>query len=202
MKRGTLALVVPAAAVVAMSLAACSPMHTGAAATVGSTRISVADLNAALHQDLTASGSTADHTTALVQASLTTLIDNDLLVDGAKAKGITVSETEIQSVLATQRQTNGTDEATAKANGIPFANLHQVVHQAVLIDKLEAAVGNGATNQSVLGQLLSVYLAKVATQEGVSVNPRYGVWQPANLKVVDGDAFTSPQSPAASSPAG
>jgi SurA N-terminal domain len=205
-KRGTLALVVPAA-VVAMCLGACSPMHTGAAATVGSTRISVTDLNAAVQHDLTAtdatsSGSSAapDRTTAAVQASLTTLIDDDLLADAATAKGITVSETDIQSVLATQRQTNGTDEATAKANGIPFADLHQVVHQAVLIDKLEAAVGKGATDQTVLGQLLQVYLASIAKQQGVSVNPRYGVWQASKLSVGDGDPFTSSQSPAASSP--
>lgn len=205
MKRGTLALVVPAGAVVALCLGACSPMHTGAAATVGSTRISVTDLNAAVQHDLATTDATSsaplDRTAAAVQASLTTLIDDDLLADAAKAKGITVSETEIQSVLATQRQTNGTDEATAKANGIPFADLHEVVHQAVLINKLETAVGKGATDQTVLGQLLSIYLASIAKEQGVSVSPRYGVWQPANLKVVDGDAFTSSQSPAASSPA-
>jgi hypothetical protein len=208
-KRGRLALVVPVGVVAALCVGACSPMHTGAAATVGSTRISVTDLNAALRHDLATSGASASgssaapaRTTAAVQASLTTLIDDDLLADGAKAKGVTVSETEIQSVLATQRQTNGTDEATAKANGIPFADLHAVVHQAVLIDKLEAAVGKGATDQTVLGQLLSVYLVAIAKQQGVSVNPRYGVWQAANLKVVDGSPFTSAQSPAASSPAG
>lgn len=205
MKRGTLGLVVPAA-VAAMCLVACSPMHTGAAATVGSTRISVAELNAAVQHDLAGTDATSSappaRTTAAVQLSLTTLIDDELLVDAAKVKGVTVSETDIQSVLATQRKTNGTDEATAKANGIPFADLHQVAHQAVLIDKLEAAVGKGSTDRTVLGQLLSIYLVSIAKDQGVSVNPRYGVWQGANLKVVDGDAFTSLQSPAASSPAG
>jgi hypothetical protein len=202
-KRGTLGLVVPAA-VVAMCVVACSPMHTGAAATVGSTRISVADLNAAVQHDQAASASSAPpaRTTAAVQASLNTLIQNDLLADAARAKGVTVSEAEIQSVLATQRQKNVTDEATAKVNGIAFADLHEVVRRVVLINKLEAAVGKGAADQSALGQLLFAYLGTIAKEQGVSVNPRYGVWQPAKLLVVDGDAFTSLQSPAASSPAG
>lgn len=200
-KRGTLGLLVPAA-VVAMCVGACSPMHTGAAATVGSTRISVADLNAAVKQSVTVSGTTAAHTTAEVQTSLTNLIDTDLLAAAAKAKGITVSETDIQSVLAVQRQTNGTDEGTAKANGIAFADLHRVAYRSVLIDKLEAAVGQGSTDTTVLQKLLSIYLVQVAKDQGVSVNPRYGVWQADHLSVVDGDAFTSVQSPAASSPAG
>ena len=201
MKRGTLGLVVPAV-VVAICVVACSPMHTGAAATVGSTRISVAALNAAVKQSLTVSGSTADHTTTDVQASLTSLIDARLLDDAAKAKGVTASETDIQSVLTSQRQTNGTDEATAKANGIPFADLHDVVQRDVLINKLEAVVGNGATDQTAARQALLTYLATISKQLGVSVNPRYGVWKIDKLAVGDGDAFTSLQSPAPSAPAG
>ena len=179
-------------------------MHPGAAATVGSARISVSELNAAVTRDTSTSTGQLTGSTrgAAVQSSLATLIDNELLNDAAKAKGVTVSETDIQSVLANQRQTNGTDEGTAKANGIPLAQLHQVAHQAVLIDKLEAAVGKGSTDRTVLGQLLSVYLVSIAKDEGVSVSPRYGVWQASKLTVVDGDAFTSVQSPAASSPAG
>jgi SurA N-terminal domain len=201
--RYRLAVGVPAGALTMLCLGACIPMHTGAAATVGQTRISVSALNMAVQQSLASANTTSSpgaDRTAAVQTSLTTIIRTDLIADAAKAKNVTVTEAEIQDVLATQRQTNGTDENTAKANGIPFANLHQVVYQVVLLDKLEAAVGGGQTDQTVLGQILTKYLGSIAKAQGVSVNPRYGVWQPANLAVGAGAAFTTPQSAVASSP--
>jgi hypothetical protein len=174
-------------------------MHEGAAATVGSTRISVAALNAAAAKSsATTTGAAADRT-ATVQSSLTALIQGDLIADGAKAKGVTVSEADIQSFLATQRQTNGSDEATAQANGIAFADLHQAVYEALLLNRLIAIVSAGQTDQTAQQKALTDYLGKVASSEGISVNPRYGAWNPAQFDVVPGNAFSS-GSPAPSAP--
>lgn len=200
-----LARAVAVACLSAGCLIACSPMHPGAAATVGSKRISVAELNAAVAHDAASAPATApaDRTTA-VESSLTTLIRNDLIAAGAAAQGITVSEADIQALLAQQRQTNGTDEATAKANGIPIADLHTAVYQALLLSKLEQKVSGTETDTTKQQQLLLTFLTKVAGQQGVSVNPRYGVWQAAQFSVVAGDTFSSqaPGAPAVSSPAG
>jgi hypothetical protein len=147
-------------------------------------------------------GQLPDRNTA-VTSSLTQIIRDDLIADAAKAKGVTVTEAEIQSLLAQERQTNGSDEATAKANGIPFAGLHAAVYQALLLNKLVTALAPGETDQTAQSAALTSYLGKIAKQEGVSVNPRYGSWQSDQFVVVAGDAFTSPASSApAAAPAG
>ena len=200
MRRYKFAIGVPALAVLALAVAACSPQHPGAAATVGNTRISVTALNTAAAvtaqtPDAT-TGQLPDRTTA-VETSLTQIIRDDLIADAAKAKGVTVTEAEIQSLLQQERQTNGSDEATAKANGIPFAGLHTAVYQALLLNKLITALAPGQTDQTAQSAALTTYLGKIATQEGVSVNPRYGAWQPKQFQVVASDAFSSPVPPAA-----
>ncbi|HEY5049775.1 MAG TPA: hypothetical protein VII50_02660 [Acidothermaceae bacterium] len=125
---------------------------------------------------------------------MTQIIRDDLIADAAKAKGVTVTEAEIQSLLAQERQTNGSDEATAKANGIPFAGLHTAVYQALLLNKLITALAPGQTDQTAQSAALTSYLGTIAKQEGVSVNPRYGAWQSVQFDVVASDAFTSPAS--------
>ena len=191
---------VPAIALAVAVLAACSPAHPGAAATIGNTRVSVTALNTAVAQAVltpdATTGQVPDRATA-VTSSLTQIIRDDLIADAAKAKGVTVTEAEIQSLLAQERQTNGSDEATAKANGIPFAGLHAAVYQALLLNKLVTAVSPpGVTDQTAQSAALTTYLGKIAKQEGVSVNPRYGAWQSDQFDVVAGDAFTSPASAA------
>jgi hypothetical protein len=192
---------VPALIALALAVAACSPEHPGAAATVGHTRVSVTALNTAVAVAV----QTPDATTgqlpdrsAAVLTSLTQIIRDDLIADAAKAKGITVTEPEIQSLLAQERQTNGTDAATAKANGIPLSGLHTAVYQALLLNKLVTAVAPGVTDQNAQSAALTTYLGKIAKQEGISVNPRYGAWQSDQFEVVASDAFASP---AASAPA-
>src|ERR1700690_4188162 len=95
-------------AALALAVSACGPLHEGAAATVGSSRISVAALNAAVAKaTATPTADAPADRTGTVQSSLTALIQGDLIADGAKAKGVTVTEADIQSFLATLRQTNG-----------------------------------------------------------------------------------------------
>ena len=193
---------VPALAVIAMAVAACSPQHPGAAATVGNARISVTALNTAVAVAVTTpdatTGQLPDRTTA-VHTSLTQIIRDDLIADAAKTKGVTVTEAQIQAFLQQQRQTNGSDEATAKANGIPFAGLHAAVYEALLLNKLIVALAPGQTqDQTAQSAALTAYLGKIATQEGISVNPRYGAWKAATFDVVASDAFSSsaPTAPA------
>src|SRR5665213_1972382 len=93
---------VPALAALALAVAACSPQHPGAAATVGSTRVSVTALNTVVAVTVqtpdATTGQLPDRTTA-VQSSLTQIIRDDLIADAAKTKGVTVTEAEIQSLL-------------------------------------------------------------------------------------------------------
>jgi hypothetical protein len=197
---------VPALAALALAVAACSPQHPGAAATVGNTRVSVSALNTAVAVAVqtpdASTGQLPDRTTAVL-SSLTQLIDEDLLNDGAKAKGVTVTEAEIQGYLADERQTNGSDAATASQFGVPLDRLHAVASQNVLISKLVTTIDPGVTDQNALQTALVAYVIQIAKHEGVSVNPRYGAWVPAHLSVETSNAFTTPVSaPPVSAPAG
>jgi hypothetical protein len=196
---------VPALAALALAVAACNPQHPGAAATVGNSRVSVTALNTAVAvavktPDAT-TGQLPDRTTAVL-SSLTQIIDEHLLADGARSKGVTVTEAEIQGYLAQERQTNGSDAATASQFGVSLAGLHAVAYQNVLLSKLVTVLDPGVTDQNALQTALVTYIIQVAKQEGVSVNPRYGAWVPTHLAVEASDAFTSPVAAPASAPTG
>jgi len=127
------------------------------------------------------------------RASLTTLIRNNLLADAAAAKQITVSEGDVQDLLANLRKSTGSDENTAKNNNIPLASLHQVAYQGLLVNKLEAVVAPGQTDSTALSTALTNYLVTLAKQRGVTVSPRYGAWDPdpAQFGVVAADGFST-----------
>jgi hypothetical protein len=186
---------VPALVALALAVAACGPQHPGAAATVGNTRVSVTALNSAAAQAVllpdATTGQLPDRPTAVL-SSLTQIIRNDLIADAAKAKGVTVTEAQIQAFLAQERQSTGSDAATAQQNSLPLGGLHAAVYNKLLLDDLVAALAPGVTDTTAQSTALTTYLGKIATQEGVSVNPRYGAWQPAQFDVVARDAFSSP----------
>jgi hypothetical protein len=196
---------VPALVVIALTVAACSPVHPGAAATVGNTRVSVSALNTAVAQAVitpdTSTGQVPDRPTAVL-SSLTAILRDDLIADAAKSKGVTVAESDVQSFLAQQRQNTGSDAATASQAGIPLAGLHAAAYENVLLDKLVAVLAPGVTDTTAQNTALTSYLATIVKQEGISVNPRYGVWDPADFDVVASNAFTSPASSPPAAPAG
>lgn len=178
-----------------VAVTACGPVHTGAAATVGHTRISVAQVQAATKATLAASdpsAAPAADSPDAERASLTTLIRNDILIDAAAAKKVTVSEGDVQDLLTKLRTTNGSDENTAKNNNIPLSSLHQVAYQGLLVNKLEASVAAGQTDPTAQQTALTNYLVTLAKQRGVTVSPRYGTWDPAQFGVVAADGFSTP----------
>ena len=197
---------VPALAALALAVAACGPPHPGAAATVGNTRISVTALNDAVAVAVkTPDSSTGQLPTRhdAVLSSLTQLIDVQLIADGAKAKGVTATEVEIQAALAQARKSTGSDEATAAQAKVSIPELHNLVYEFVLRNNLITALAPGETDSTAQNTALSTYIATIAAHEGVSVNPRYGAYDPAHFQAVASDAFTSPVPVAsASAPAG
>jgi hypothetical protein len=181
-------------------LAACGPMHPGAAATVGGTRISVAQVHAEVQTQLDVAGSAApsQDLTALDRSVLSTMILNELITDGAQSKGISVSDADIAALLETNRKTNGSDANTAKVNGIAPSELHQVAYAGLLRQRLFSAVVGTETDQTTQNKLITDFLAGVIQQHPVTVNPRYGTWEPAKFDVAASNAFSSPIAPAGS----
>ena len=76
--------------------------------------------------------------------------------------------------------------------------MHTAVYQALLLNKLITALAPGQTDQTAQSAALTAYLGKIATKEGISVNPRYGAWQAQQFQVVASDPFSStpPSAPA------
>jgi hypothetical protein len=188
---------VPRTAAVASALAAlvavtaCGPVHTGAAATVGHTRISVAQVRAATKASLAASGTSAD-TPEAERAALNTLISNDMLSDAAAAKNVTVSEGDVQDLLVRLRAAYGSDEGAAAQLGVPVASLHDFLHQGLFKYRVEQSVAPGQTDPTALLAALTNYEITLAKQRGVTVSPRYGAWDPAQLGVVAANGFSTP----------
>lgn len=193
---------VPVLAALALALTACSPAHPGAAATVGNTRVSVTALNTAVAVAVLTPDATTNQLpdrSSAVLSSLTQIIRDDLIADGAKAKGVTATEAQIQAFLAQARQSTGSDAATAAQAHIPLSGLHAAAYENVLLNNLVAVLAPDSNDQTTQSAALTAYLGTIVKQEGVSVNPRYGAWVPADFDVVASDAFASPASSASPS---
>jgi hypothetical protein len=181
-------------------LAACGPMHPGAAATVGTTRISVNQVRAQVQAQRSVAGSTlaSQDLTTVNRSVLSTMIINALVIDGAQSKGISVSDADIAAVLEQNRKQNGTDANTEKVNGIPPGELHQVAHDGLLRQRLFTALYGSETDPAAQSKLVTDFMAGVVKEHPVTVNPRYGAWEPDKFDIAASNAFSSPLAPAGS----
>jgi parvulin-like peptidyl-prolyl isomerase len=152
-RRAGAVLAATGCALAAIALSACRPAHTGAAAVVGSDSIAVATVQRQATQVLNAaddqtSSALNGQEAALQRQVLTRLIDGLILEAAARAKGVTVTDGEIdvqQSALL--KQTGGEDQLRQQAiqSGIAPGNIRSVVRQLTLNTKLAAAVVSNVT---------------------------------------------------------
>ena len=145
-----------AATVAGLGLSACGTPHPGAAAVVGSTRISINQLNTAVSTMLNDSGtasSASSDVASLRRTVLTRLVRDALVVDGAKLKGVSVSEGDVQNELSAALQQEGGSQAQLNAvaaqQGIAAADLHDYIYYAVLESKIADALTKDDTVQEV-----------------------------------------------------
>jgi hypothetical protein len=140
-------LLAAAGAVVAsgLVLSACGPMHPGAAATVGNTRISVTQVKAGADTMLKDKGTAngASSNADLQRQVLTRIIKDQLIADAAHRKGVSVSEGAVQDELSTATdQAGGKDklEVAAAGQGIAANDLHDFIYYALLQQELGKAL--------------------------------------------------------------
>ena len=140
-----------AALSVPLALVACTPVHPGAAAIVGSHAISVDTLQRLTNRVLAAADATtrpqiAADANALARLQRTILgrvIDTDLLTAAGRTRGITVSAGEIdteQAQLAQQAGGESQLQQQAVLSGIPPGELRSVLSGLVVGSKLAEAV--------------------------------------------------------------
>lgn len=162
-----------------------SPINAGSAATVGSAQISEASVTNDVNEILVARGkapNTPD--AALTQNTISRLVLTELLNQIASENGIEITQGMIdQTREAAFAQSGGEEEirASLQEQGIPFASLDSVIRLNAIVSELAAKQpADGATDPS---QAAFELVQKRAEELGVQVNPRFGTWDAATLKL-------------------
>ena len=175
-------------------LTACNPAQAGAAATVGDVRITESQVNQSASEALTAAEADAQAAAAgldsanFLRQTTDRLITSQLLAIAAAEEGITVSQAEIDAVIA--QASNGASAEQFEAQlaaqfAVPPSEVNAFVHDFVLRTKLGVKLdpSGDTTSQRAAAD---ARLVQVADQVGVTVNPRYGAWNPEKA-TIDGD---------------
>jgi SurA N-terminal domain len=188
----------------AMILTGCS--HVNVAATVGSTKITQADLQKSIDTVLAErvgtdqAGMQLQSGEDLTRGQLRFHLISALFRQIASEAKIKVTKAEIDarraSIVKQVGGEKGLPDALAGAN-IASVDLDAYLELLILSDKIgEAAVAAGVDKNSVNDQIQRLVAAKAA-KEKIDVNPRYGKWDYAMADLVAVDSANSAVSPAA-----
>ncbi len=174
------------AASAALVLTGCSNQDAGSAATFSDGRISEADLNAQVSEVLEAKGQTdTTEDPVLVQQTLGRMITTRLIDQLADDSGITVTQGEIDSMIANyESQLGGAEslriaflsENVAPSQIESFLRL-QLQAQALGIELNPR--GSAEEQGMAVYEAVSEYSQEVDT----TVSPRFGTWDPQSLSL-------------------
>lgn len=200
MKKALVALTIASALI----LTGCS--HVNVAATVGSTKITQAELQSSIDTILA-------ERVGIDQAGMQLQIGEDLtraqlrfhlisalfrqIADEAKIK-VTKAEIDARraSIVNQVGGEGGLPKALASAN-IASINLDAYLELLILSDKIgQAAQAAGVPAGSVNDEIQKLVAAKARSSK-IDINPRYGVWDYAVADIVAVDSASSAVSPAA-----
>ena len=187
----------------ALFLTGCS--QVGTAASVGSTKITQATVQASVDAILAArkgvdtSQMQIETGEALNRAQLRFHLITQLLREVGKELTITVTKAEIdtrrQSILTQVGGEASLPNALVGA-GIAPNDLDQYIEAITYSDKITQAItASGVAQDQVSAEIQKLVVAK-AKELGVTVNPRYGTWDAENADLVAADAASSAATPA------
>jgi SurA N-terminal domain len=186
-------------AVAAVSLAACNTEQIGAAAVVGDSRITVAELQdqvSELADSLPDSAGAIGDQSAAQHTILERMIQSMLLAAVAEDEGIEVSDADIDAFIdeqVTSQAPDGDIGPLLAQNNLTEATLRPFVRDQLIATELIEQLGG----QEELIQVLT----EKADEIGVTVNPRYGTWDGVVLEQSSG-SISEPESGSAETPAG
>ena len=176
-------------------LTGCS--QVGSAATVGGTKISQATVQSSIdailaaRQGVDTSQMQLDTGEALNRGQLRFHLLSTLLREVGKEIKISVSKAEIDTRRQSITDQVGGVEALPNAlvgAGIAQKDFDQYIEAILISDKItQALTAAGVTEADMGAQIQKLVVAK-AKELGVTVNPRYGKWDPAVADVVASDA--------------
>lgn len=188
-------------AVAALLLSSCSQVDS--AATVGETKIELSELQTQIdtilaeRKDVDTSQMQLETGEALTRSQLAYMISNLIIDEVAKSEKIEVSNSDLEAYKVEIYANIGGEANLPNIlvnASIPSTGLEEVLRRDLVLRKLserETAAGgdSAAVNEKIQG-----LVTEMANKLKVTVNPRYGTWDPTTLTVVAaepaGDAVT------------
>ncbi len=178
--RARRAALAAAAALGALALTACNPLQPGAAAVVGTERITENEVNTAALQAAEAQQAAGlqPDIRELMRRQLDVRVASALLDELAATYDVEVTQGEIQAFI---RERGGAEawEATLVERGLSPKQASDFARIQVQIDKVGEAIDpeNGL-------QQIGAEAAALSEEIGVEISPRYGQWDSQQVTVV------------------
>ena len=195
-------VLIVAAAAIAVVLSGCA--QVGAAATVGGTRISQATVQGSVDAILAERAGTdtsqmqLETGETLNRSQLRFHLFGTLLREvGAELK-ITVTKAEIDTQRAAiLQQVGGADQLPIAlvTAGIAAQDLDLYIEAITFSDKISNLIATSGVPEEQIGAEIQRLITAKAKELGVTVNPRYGTWDPETADVVAKDAAGSAVTP-------
>ena len=195
-------VLIVAAAALAVVLSGCA--QVGAAATVGGTRISQATVQTSVDAILAERAGTdtsqmqLETGETLKRSQLRFHLFGTLLREvGAELK-ITVTKAEIDTQRAAiLQQVGGVDQLpfALVSAGIAAQDLDLYIEAITFSDKIGNLIATSGVPEEQIGAEIQRLMTAKAKELGVTVNPRYGTWDPETADVVAKDAADSAVTP-------
>lgn len=200
---GALALTLLAAVVIT----GCQPVQAGAAAVVGSERISTEELQGTVEVVVAEQqGQAAPDEGQLQRATLSRMIVGLVIDEAARREGVTVTSGEVDTRIDQVRASVGGGQRLRQAllqDGILPGDLPSLVEQSIAAEKIGQALVPGNTPNAQLERRdkTSALLQDVSRDLDIEVSPRYGRWNAARAAIVPAsDELSTPASSSGGGP--
>ncbi|BAJ30450.1 MULTISPECIES: SurA N-terminal domain-containing protein [Kitasatospora] len=184
-------LAVLGVAVAAAALSACgtAPARQGAAAVVGTDRISIAQVEArvaAVRDGAAASGAATEEQPGLARHAVSDLILGKLIAQALADRQLGVSQAEVDRARTADAKTLGGEakltELLRAKQGVPAGDVDGFYRQQIGLVKL---AGGQDPNGDAGDAAIRKALVDAGTALHVEVNPRYGSWDTARIGLTD-----------------
>ena len=186
------ALPVVGLAAAALIAAGCGPVRSGAALIIGDERVPISEVQARVTkvtEQRAATGQQPQTAKAITQEQVRRIILTRILERAAAETGVTVTQAEIDAQRSALEQQAGGAEGfgkqVAEANILP-GELNDFLRSVILEQKIgQALVPNvtSAEQQQERSVKENELVSKVAKEMGITVNPRYGRWNPDEFAI-------------------
>ena len=184
-------------AVLGLTLTACDPAKAGAAAVVGSNRISERTVSDTAQAVYKVQGTEQIPQAELNREIVRRMVTAQLVEELAKREDVTVTQGEVddliqQAIQGSTRQAL-TDQLAQQA-GVAPAEVNAYARNFLLRQKLDEKFGNGNADQGHAA--VTAKLGALSKEVGTEVSPRYGTWDAGSASVKPPtDDLSKPASP-------